>query len=806
MGSAMNERVAKLRKQSVETKPYISTERAELMTEFYQSDITLRQSAVICRALAFKHLMEKKTICINGGELIVGERGPAPKATPTYPELCCHSLEDLRIINSRAKTSFVVTDEVRKIYQEKIIPFWSGKTMRERIFALMDKKWHQAFEAGVFTEFMEQRAPGHAVMGDKIYHKGMLDFKRQIAENRQKLDYLNDPRAYAKDQQYQAMEICADALIIFAKRHADKALELSSNEADPVRRQELERIAQVCSRVPANAPRDFSEALQYYWFVHLGVITELNTWDSFNPGRLDQHLYPFYKKGLQEETLTVEQAKELLQCFWIKFNNQPAPPKVGVTEEQSGTYTDFALINVGGLIPMDGSDAVNELSYLILDVVEEMRLTQPSSCIQISNKNPDRFLRRACRVIRTGFGQPSVFNTDVIIKEMLQDGKCITDARAGGPSGCVEVSAFGNESCILTGYINWPKILELACNNGVDPKSGQQIGPQTGDARRFTSYQQLMDAYKQQLKYFIDTKIKGNSIIERLFASYLPAPFMSILIDDCIARGLDYNNGGPRYNTTYIQGVGIGTVTDSLTAVKYYVFDKQHPRVSGGEPAPAEAGVGMDELLTALATNFQGQEQLRHKLWEHCPKYGNDDDYADAVAQEVFEAYYELLNGRPNTKGGRYRVNLLPTTVHIYFGSVTGALPNGRRAGEPVSEGISPSQGCDTKGPTAVIKSAARIDHARTGGTLLNMKFNPQVLAGDDGIEKLAHLIRSYFKLDGHHMQFNVIDAKTLRQAQQQPEQYRDLIVRVAGYSDYFVDVGRDLQNEIIARTEQQSF
>ena len=792
MDSAMNERVAKLRKQSVETKPYISTERAELITEFYQSDIPARHSVPVCRALAFKHLMENKTITINDGELIIGERGPAPKATPTYPELCCHTLQDLRIINSREKTSFVVTDEVRKIYEEKIIPFWSGKTIRDRVFALMDKQWHRAFEAGVFTEFMEQRAPGHAILDDKIYRKGMLDFKSDIAENRKALDCLNDPHAHEKDQQYQAMEICADALITFAKRHADKALELAQNESDPVRRQELQQIAQVCLWVPAHAPRDFWEALQYYWFVHLGVITELNTWDSFNPGRLDQHLQPFYSKGLQEGTLTAEQAKELLQCFWIKFNNQPAPPKVGITEEQSGTYTDFALINVGGLTPADGSDAVNELSYLILDVVEEMRLPQPSACIQISKKNPDRFLRHACRVIRTGFGQPSVFNTDVIIQEMLQDGKNIVDARSGGPSGCVTVSAFGKESCTLTGYMNWPKILELALNNGIDPKSGRQLGPQTGDAREFTSYQEFMDAYKLQLKYFIELKIKGNNIIERLFASYMPAPFMSLLMDDCIARGLDYHNGGPRYNPTYIQGVGIGTVTDSLTAVKYHVFDKQD--------------INMDELLTALAADFQGHEQLRHELHDHSPKYGNDDDYADTIAEEVFDAYYELLNGRPNTKGGKYRVNLLPTTVHIYFGSVIGALPNGRRAGEPVSEGISPSQGCDTKGPTAVIKSAAKIDHARTGGTLLNMKFNPQVLAGDDGIQKLAHLIRSYFKLDGHHVQFNVIDAKTLRQAQQQPQQYRDLIVRVAGYSDYFVDVGRDLQNEIIARTEQQSF
>jgi pyruvate formate-lyase/glycerol dehydratase family glycyl radical enzyme len=722
--------------------------------------------------------------------LIVGERGPAPKATPTYPELCCHSMEDLRVLNSREKTAFVVSGEVRKIYSERIIPFWSGKTIREKLFGSMEKKWHKAFNAGVFTEFMEQRAPGHAILDDKIYRKGMLQFKNDIAENRKKLDYFNDLRAYEKDQEYRAMDICADAVITFARRYAEKAKQLAQQQNDPVRRGELERIAEVCTYVPANAPRNFWEALQTYWFVHLSVITELNTWDSFNPGRLDQHLLPFYRKGLEDGSLTPEKAKELLECFWIKFNNQPAPPKVGVTEEQSGTYTDFALINIGGVKPADGSDAINDVSYLILDVVEEMRLTQPSSCIQISTKNPDRFLKRACEVIRTGFGQPSVFNTDVIIKEMLQDGKSITDARSGGPSGCVTVSSFGKESCTLTGYINWPRIFELACNDGVDPNSGKQIGPKTGDALEFTSYQQLMDAYKKQLGYFIDLKIKANNIIERLYANYMPAPFMSIVMDDCIARGLDYHNGGARYNPTYIQGVGIGTLTDSLAAVKYHVFDEQD--------------ISMDELLKALNADFERYEHFRQKLLFHTPKYGNDDDYADGIAEEVFNVYYDLLNGRPNTKGGRYRVNLLPTTVHIYFGSVTGALPNGRKAGEPVSEGISPTQGADTKGPTAVVKSAARIDHARTGGTLLNMKFNPQVLAGE-GIDKLLHLIRSYFKLDGHHVQFNVIDAEMLRKAQQNPEQHRDLIVRVAGYSDYFVDVGRDLQNEIIARTEQQA-
>lgn len=787
----MNKRVTWLREQSVRTKPYISTERAELLTQFYQSDVPMRHSVPVCRALAFKHIMENKTICISDGELIVGERGPAPKATPTYPELCCHDLEDLRILNTRQKTSFDVGEDVIKVYEEKIIPFWSGKTIRDKVFQAMNQQWHRAFDAGVFTEFMEQRAPGHAILDDKIYHRGMLDFKKTISENKKKLDYLNDLRAYDKEQEYQAMEIAADAAIAFAQRYADKALEIAKNESDPDRRSELEHIAEVCSYVPAHAPRDFWEALQAYWFVHLSVITELNTWDSFNPGRLDQHLYPFYKKGIEEGTLTPEIAKELLQCFWIKFNNQPAPPKVGITEEQSGTYTDFALINIGGLTP-DGEDGVNEVSFMLLDVVEEMRLTQPSSCIQISTKNPDHFLKRACKVIRTGFGQPSVFNTDVIIKEMLQDGKNIRDARCGGPSGCVTVSAFGKESCTLTGYINWPKLFELACFNGVDINTNEQVGPQTGDARQFSSYEELLEAYKVQLKYFIDLKIQGNSVIERLFANFMPAPFMSIVMDDCIARGLDYHNGGPRYNPTYIQGVGIGTLTDSLVSVKYNVFDKQ--------------SVSVDELLSAMQADFKGYESLRHELLEHTPKYGNDDSYADIIAEEVFNAYYDVLNGRPNTKGGKYRVNLLPTTVHIYFGSVVGALPNGRKAGEPVSDGISPTQGADTKGPTAIIKSAAHIDHARTGGTLLNMKFNPQVLVGDEAIEKLGHLIRSYFRLDGHHIQFNVITADMLRKAQKNPEKNRELIVRVAGYSDYFVDLGSDLQNEIISRTEQQIF
>ena len=787
---AMSERVARLRQQSIEAQPTLSTERAELMTRFYQQHSGLT-STPVQRALAFQYLLEHKAICIQDGELIVGEKGPAPKATPTYPELCCHSLADLDILDSREKIRFAVSPEARRVYEETIIPFWRGRTMRERIFQEMTDEWQAAYQAGVFTEFMEQRSPGHTVLDDKIYRRGLRDFQADIERRLAGLDYLHDPQAYDRQEELRAMHICAEALIRFAQRHAEKARELAAQEADPQRRRELERIAEVCTHVPAHAPRDFWEALQAYWFVHLGVTIELNPWDAFCPGRLDQHLAPFYRRGLAEGTLTREQAEELLQCFWIKFNNQPAPPKVGVTAEESATYTDFAQINTGGLRE-DGSDGVNEVTYLILDVIEEMRLLQPSSSVQVSKKNPDRFVRRAARIIRTGFGQPSVFNSDLIVQELVRQGKSLADARNGGSSGCVEVGAFGKENYNLTGYFNMPKVLELTLHNGVDPRSGRRLGPQTGDPREFDSFEAFFDAYRRQLEHFVEIKVRGNNVIERLYARFMPAPFLSLLIDDCIATGRDYHDGGARYNTTYIQGVGLGTMADAMTAIRYHVFEHRT--------------LTMEALLAALGDDFVGHERVRQTLLQRTPKYGNDDEYADAVMAAVFEAYFEAIDGRPNTKGGRYHINLLPTTVHVYFGSVVGATPDGRRAGQPLSEGVSPVQGADRHGPTAVLKSVARMDHVRTGGTLLNQKLSPSLLQDEEDLEKLVQLIRAYFKLDGHHIQFNVVDAATLRAAQAHPEEYRNLIVRVAGYSDYFCDLRKPLQDEIIARTEHRSF
>ncbi len=787
---AMTERVERLRQESLDAPATLSVERARLLTEFCSRERSLVSPAVR-RALAFRYLLEHKTVYIGDGELIVGERGPAPKATPTYPEVCCHTPEDLEVLDTRPKIPFKVSPQDRDTHLQEVLPFWQGRTLRDLIMREMTPEWQAAYEAGVFTEFMEQRAPGHTVLDDKIYRKGFLDFIADIQNALEGLDFLGDPQAHAKREQLRAMEIAAEALIVFGQRHALKARELAEKEADAGRREELLRIAQVCEHVPAHPPRDFWEALQSYWFIHLGVTTELNTWDAFCPGHLDRHLYPFYRRGLASGSLTREGAEELLQCLWVKFNNHPAPPKVGVTAEESATYTDFAQINTGGVRP-DGSDGVSDTTNLLLDVIHEMRLLQPSSSVQLSKKNPDRFLKRAGRIVATGFGQPSIFNSDLIVQELVRQGKSVEDARAGGSSGCVEVGAFGKENYNLTGYFNLPKVLELTLNRGMDPRTGVRVGIDAGDPLAWKSFDEAMAAFRTQLHHLIDLKIRGNNVIERLWAAHIPTPFLSLLIDDCIERGKDYHDGGARYNTSYIQGVGLGTMTDALTALKYQVFEKK--------------AIPMADLLEALRGDFEGHEKVRLTLLERTPKYGNDDEYADGVMREIFEAYFAAVDGRPNTKGGHYHVNLLPTTVHVYFGSVVGASPDGRRAGKPLSEGISPVQGMDRHGPTAVLKSAAKMDHARTGGTLLNQKLTPGLLDTEQGMEAWVSLVRSYFRMDGHHIQFNVVDAETLKAAQANPQEYRDLIVRVAGYSDYFCDLGKTLQDEIIARTEHKQF
>ena len=798
----MNERVKRLHQQSIDTPTTLTIERALIETAFYKENYGKMPNCIL-RARNFYEICKKKTIYIGEDELIVGERGPLPKAVPTFPELTCHTVEDLHTLNDRELQPYFISQEDIDTYEREVIPYWEGRTQRERIFSHVSKEWEEAYHAGVFTEFMEQRAGGHTAMDGKMYQRGLLDCKALIAKTLSELDFINDPEATDKQQELQAMDISCDAAILFAERHAELAEKMAAIESDPQRKEELLKIAEVCRWVPAHAPRDMQEAIQMYWFVHLGTVTELNGWDCMNPGHIDQHLYPFYQKGLAEGTMTREKAKELLSCFWIKFNNQPAPPKVGITALESGTYNDFTNINIGG-IDKFGYNAVNELSYIILEIQEELHELQPGLSIHVSEVTPDEFVMAGAKVIRQGHGYPSVFNPDVYTKELVRQGKTQEDANEGGCSGCIEVGAFGKEAYILTGYLNTPKILEITLNNGIDPMTGKKLGLETGDPRTFTSYEELYEAYHKQMIYFVNLKLAVNNYIERMFSLYAPATFLSLFIDDCITCGRDYYSGGARYNTTYIQCTGLGTITDCLSTLKKHVFeDKKYT---------------MDELLEAVATNWgRGDEcqlsttdcqleKTRQFILNRTPFFGNDDDYADSIAVKVYNDLVAAIEGHPNTRGGKTQLNMLSTTCHNYFGSVCGASVNGRLAHFAISDGTSPAHGADTNGPTAVIKSLGKLDQTQSGGTLLNVRFVPSLLKRDEDLMKLVSLIRTYFRMGGHHIQFNIVDTQTLLDAQQQPDDYKDLLVRVAGYSDYFNDMTEQLQNEIIARTENDEF
>ena len=783
----MNDRIRRLRKLSVETEPSISIERALHETEFYRENQG-RHSAPVMRALNFLDHCRRKTLYIGDDELIVGERGPAPKAVPTFPELTCHSVEDLHVLNTREMQRYRVSQEDIDTYAREVIPFWQGRTMRERIFAHVPAVWKAAYEAGLFTEFMEQRAPGHTALDGKIYRKGMLDFRKEIEANLAALDYLHDPEATDRAEQWKAMVLSCDAVILLAERHAALAEEMALKEEDPLRAEELREIAEVCRRVPARAPRTFREAIQMYWFVHLGTITELNGWDAMNPGHFDQHLAPFYEREVAEGTLTRDEAKELISCFWIKVNNHPAPPKVGITARESGTYNDFTNINLGG-VKADGSDGVSEVSFLMLEVIAELHILQPGNSVHIAENTPDDFLKAAVKVIRQGHGYPSVFNPDLYIREMLRQGKSLDDAREGGCSGCIETGAFGKEAYLLTGYLNVPKILEITLHKGKDPLTGRMAGIETGDPRDFGTFEELYEAFLRQLRHVTDVKMRVSNYIDRMFALHSPAPFLSVVIDDCITRGKDYYDGGPRYNTSYIQCCGLATVADSLSSLKQHVYETKR--------------FTMDRLLPALANNFAGEEVMRQTIINRTPFFGNNDREADSLAVRVYDDLVACIDGKPNIKpGGRYHLNMLSTTCHVYFGKVLGASANGRLAGKAISDGTSPTHGADTCGPGAVIQSLAKLDQSKSGGTLLNLRFLPSLLRKEEDLEKLGHLIRTYFRLGGHHVQFNIVDTATLLAAQANPEDYRDLLVRMAGYSDYFNDMNADLQREVIERTE----
>ncbi len=766
-------------------RPEVFAERAVLVTGAYAQ--TEGQPITIRRAKAIWQILNGVTVLIRDGEPIVGCKTPAILGSPLYPEVASDWVEEeIDTIALRDEAPFYLSDETKETLRAEVFDYWRGRQVYNRIMEVLPSEIQQATDAGLFFHYYLNRTIGHITVDyERVLKKGFLGLKAEVEDELKKINY-EDRGCLRKIHLLQAMSLCCEAAIRFAERYAEEAERLAAAESDPVRRAELEQIAEICRWVPAHPARTFHEALQSFWFVHLILNLETNSY-AIGPGRFDQYMYPYYQADIDAGRLTREQAGELLACLWIKFNELTVV-KEGGTAKASTTYNDFQNLNLAGQT-VEGQDATNELSYLCLDVTRWLKLPQPQIAALISEKTPDRFLMKACEVIRLGFGLPAVFNDDEKVQALLHKGKTLEDARLGGINGCVELVVQGKDNMASSGYLSMPKCVELALNNGVDPLTGAQLGPSTGVPREFISFDQLMEAFRQQLAHAIELKTVYDGIARQAYAEFCPVPFTSLLISDCLKKGRDYHDGGARYNLPLICGVGTGTMADSLAAIKRLVYDEKR--------------TSLEELVTALRADFAGYGRLRQMLLNRVPKWGNGDGYVDTIAHDVVEMFCDELEKHRNAEGVPYVANMIPTTTHIWFGSLNGATPDGRLAETPLSEGISPVQGMDSNGPTAVVRSMARLDHARCCGTLLNMKFHPTALSGEEGLRKFGHLIRTYFKLGGHHIQFNVVSAETLRAAQECPEEYSTLVVRVAGYSDYFVRLSRDLQDEIISRTEQ---
>jgi formate C-acetyltransferase len=767
------------------TEPEVFAERALIVTEAYTE--TEGEPFEYRQAKALAKILDEYPVIIRDGELIVGSKAQKPLGSPLYPEVSYEWVEDeLDTLSTRKEQPFQVSEEIKKELREKVFPYWCGKTIHTRLLEALPKETMEAHDSGLLFHYYLDRSIGHIVVDyEKVLKKGLSGIKEEIEKELKSTSYHVEE--YQKINLLKSMLILIDAATRFSKRYAAEARRLANIEREPFRKEELLRIADICERVPTNPARTFWEAVQSFFFIHIILNLESNSY-AISPGRFDQYMYPYYRKDLEERGVTKEFAKELLQCLWIKFNELTVVKSSG-TAKQSTTYNDFQNLNIGGLTP-NGENAVNDLSYLILEVAAELRLPQPNLVALISSKTPEDFILKAVEVIKLGFGQPALINDDVKILQLLDKGIPLEDARSAAINGCVEIAVPGKHHMASGGYLNLAKCLELALNDGKDTLTGKQLGPKTGDPAYFESFGDLWSALAKQIEHVMSLKAIYDNIAREVYGKYYPVPFTSMLIDNCIKKRKNFHQYGALYNTPLACPVGIATCVDSLTAIKKLVFEEKKLSIRG--------------LIDLLKSNYEGQngEQIRQMLL-NVAKYGNDDDFSDTIARDFVNMICEIMKKHHNATGSSYAPNIIPTTTHVYFGSLTGATPDGRKSGTPLSEGVSPAQGRDVNGPTSVIKSVTKLPHAKCYGTLLNQRFNPTVLSGEDGLKKFAQLWRTYFSLGGYHVQFNIVSAETLREAQKHPETYRHLIVRVAGYSDYFVRLSRDVQDEIIMRTEQ---
>jgi formate C-acetyltransferase len=770
--------------RNLRAQPELFAERAVSATRSYRE--TEGEPIAIRRAKMVRRILEDHPVVIQDGELIVGTKTRRPRGSPVFPEVNCAWVErDLDRLATRSNTPFLVDEETRRVLRDEVFPYWRGRQVHDRLLEAVTPAMWRADDRGVVYHYFRSRTIGHINAGyAKVLGRGMIGIRADALRVLGALD--RDDASYARRQQFlESVVIACDATVSFARRYAAAARHLAGSAPDDGRRAELLVIAAICERVPAEPARSFHDALQAFWFTHLVLNLETDG-HAFGPGRFDQYLYPYYRRSIDSGELTQDEAQELLDLLWVKFDEITLAKDSGEAQTSS-SYPEFQNLNIGGLT-RDGRDATNELSFMCLTALDHTRLPQPGLSAQVSSRTSSRFLLRCCELLRLGLGMPAMFNSDVLVLGMVNRGKTLEDARASSLNGCVACFCDGRDRMASSGYFNLARCLELALHDGLDPATGERLGPATGSPALFTSFDDVVTAFRRQVAHFVDLKVEYDDIVRATYAGWCPVPFTSAVIDDCIDRALDWHAGGARYNIATMSGVAIGTVADSLSAIRTHVFER-------GE-------IGMAALSRALAADWAGAGLLRERLVNQTPHYGNDDDAADEMAALAQRIFCDEVERHRDVQGARYWVDLLPTTAHIALGELTGATPDGRRAGAPLSEGVSPVQGHDRRGPTAAARSVARLDHARTNGTLLNMRIDPACLRTSEDLRKLAALIRGYFDQGGHHVQFNIVDRDVLLDAMAHPEQHRDLMVRVAGYSDYFVLLSPEIQREILSRTE----
>ena len=827
------ERIQRLVDHLYEHMPVIESARAKLLTESYKA--TENEPIITRRAKAFAHILRHIPIIIRDDELIVGSSTLAPRGCQTYPEFSYQWLEDeLDTVETRSADPFYIAEETKEELRE-VHKYWKGKTTSELALSYMAPEAVRAIEHNIFTPGNYfYNGVGHVTV--KYEEVLAVGYEGIIKKAEQELSECNvGDGDYAERSHFlQAVILSCQAVIEYARRYSALAQEMAERCTDAARKEELLRIAENCSRVPAKGAQNFYEACQSFWFVQQLIQLE-SSGHSISPGRFDQYMYPYYKKDMENGNISREFAQELMDCIWVKLNDLNKC-RDAVSAEGFAGYSLFQNLIAGGQ-NKEGEDVTNDLSFMCIQASVHVRLPQPSLSVRVWNGSPHEFLIKAAELTRTGIGLPAYYNDEVIIPSLQNRGLSLEDAREYNIIGCVEPQKAGKtEGWHDAAFFNMCRPLELVFANGED--KGEMVGVPTGEVTEMSSFEEFYNAYKKQMEYCISLLVNADNAIDVAHAKRCPLPFLSCMVDDCLKRGKSVQEGGAVYNFTGPQGFGIANMADSLLAVRKLVYEEKKVTMEEMKEALAwnfgkgldqqsvsdtaeavlrkmkDAGQKIDEntvssILKAVMNAQPGEEKMKryeeiHNMIEEVPKFGNDIPEVDYFARDVAYTYTKPLQNYKNPRGGQFQAGLYPVSANVPLGGQTGATPDGRYAHTPVADGVSPSAGKDVNGPTAAATSVSRLDHfIVSNGTLFNQKFHPSALSGREGLEKFVALIRSYFDQKGMHMQFNVVDRDTLLDAQKYPEKYKHLVVRVAGYSALFTTLSRSLQDDIIRRTEQ---